>query len=111
MGTLFTFLCLMIEPFILNSHQKHDLYSEHHQGFYTTSQVTMFSCQISCGGGLITKLCPIFTAPWPVACQAPLSMGFPRQECWSGLPFPTPFYINSLKLGFPEILKLLVVTT
>ena len=27
---------------------------------------------------------------WPVAHQAPLSMGFPRQECWSGLPFPPP---------------------
>ena len=25
-----------------------------------------------------------------VACQAPLSMGFPRQEYWSGLPFPSP---------------------
>ena len=24
------------------------------------------------------------------SCQAPLSMGFPRQEYWSGLPFPTP---------------------
>ena len=28
--------------------------------------------------------------PWTVACQAPLSMGFPRQEHWSGLPFPPP---------------------
>ena len=28
--------------------------------------------------------------PWTVACQAPLSMGFPRQEYWSGLPFPLP---------------------
>ena len=29
--------------------------------------------------------------PWTVtARQAPLSMGFPRQECWSGLPFPPP---------------------
>ena len=26
----------------------------------------------------------------PVACQAPLFMGFPRQECWRGLPFLTP---------------------
>ena len=26
--------------------------------------------------------------PWPVACQAPLFMGFPWQECWSRLPFP-----------------------
>ena len=28
--------------------------------------------------------------PWTVARQAPLSMGFPRQEYWSGLPLPTP---------------------
>ena len=28
--------------------------------------------------------------PWTVACQAPLSMEFSRQEYWSGLPFPTP---------------------
>ena len=27
---------------------------------------------------------------WTVACQAPLSMGFSRQEYWSGLPFPPP---------------------
>ena len=27
--------------------------------------------------------------PWTVACQVPLSMGFSRQENWSGLPFPT----------------------
>ena len=27
--------------------------------------------------------------PWPVACQAPLSMEFSRQEYWSGLPFST----------------------
>ena len=30
-----------------------------------------------------------FVTPWTVACQAPLSMGFPRQEYWSGLPFPS----------------------
>ena len=30
----------------------------------------------------------LFATPWTVACQAPLSMGFPRQEYWSGLPFP-----------------------
>ena len=32
----------------------------------------------------------IFVTPWIVARQIPLSMGFPRQEYWSGLPFPTP---------------------
>ena len=28
--------------------------------------------------------------PWIVVCQAPLSMGFSKQEYWSGLPFPSP---------------------
>ena len=28
--------------------------------------------------------------PWTVAHQAPLSMGFSKQEYWSGLPFPSP---------------------
>ena len=32
----------------------------------------------------------LFVTPWTVAYQAPLSMGFSRQECWSGLPFPSP---------------------
>ena len=40
--------------------------------------------------GLATKSCPTLATPWPVACQAPLSMGFSRQENWSGLPFPPP---------------------
>ena len=31
----------------------------------------------------------LFATPWTVACQAPLSMKFPRQEYWSGLPFPS----------------------
>ena len=31
-----------------------------------------------------------FAAPWTVTCQAPLSMGLPRQEYWSGLPLPFP---------------------
>ena len=33
---------------------------------------------------------PLFATPWTVACQDPLSMGFSRQEYWSGLPFPSP---------------------
>ena len=32
----------------------------------------------------------LFVTPWPVAYQGPLSMGFSRQEYWSGLPFPSP---------------------
>ena len=33
----------------------------------------------------------VFATPWTVAHQAPLSMGFSRQEHWSGLPFPSPW--------------------
>ena len=32
----------------------------------------------------------LLATPWTVARQVPLSMGFPRQEHWSGLPFPPP---------------------
>ena len=32
----------------------------------------------------------LFEAPWTVGCQAPLPMEFSKQECWSGVPFPTP---------------------
>ena len=32
----------------------------------------------------------LFATQWPAAHQAPLSMGFSRQEYWSGLPFPSP---------------------
>ena len=32
----------------------------------------------------------LFAIPWTIACQATPSMGFSRQEYWSGLPFPSP---------------------
>ena len=32
----------------------------------------------------------LFATPWTIAHQAPLSMGFSRQEYWSGLSFPPP---------------------
>ena len=35
------------------------------------------------------RLC---ATPWIVAHQVPLSVGFPRQEYWSGLPFPSPMH-------------------
>ena len=32
----------------------------------------------------------LFTTPWTIALQTPVSMGSPWQECWCGLPFPPP---------------------
>ena len=45
---------------------------------------------ISCIHAQLLSQIPLFATPWAIAHQAPLSMGFPRQEYWSGLPFPTP---------------------
>ena len=45
------------------------------------------------GSGLVAKLCPTLVTPLTVACQAPLFMGFSRQEYWSGLSFPSPGYL------------------
>ena len=38
-----------------------------------------------CGGGLVAKLCPTLVTQWTVTHQAPLSMGFSRQEYQSGI--------------------------
>ena len=42
----------------------------------------------------------LFVTPWTVAHPYPLSMGFSRQEHWSGLPFPSPgiFQVSKLKI-------------
>ena len=50
----------------------------------------MLIYKFSGGRGLAAKLCPTFVTLWTITHQAPLSMGFSRQEYWSGLPFPPP---------------------
>ena len=57
------------------------------------------------GGGLVTKSCLNFATPWTVAQQASLSMGFPRQAYWSGLPVPSSggFPDSGIKPGSPAL--------
>ena len=55
---------------------------------YIFKFTNLLSCDI-CGCCLVPKLCLTPVTPGTVGCQAPLSMGFPRQEYWSGLPFPS----------------------
>ena len=51
----------------------------------------LFSCQVV----------PDSATPWTVAHPAPLSMGFPRQGYWSGLPFPPPtFFFHFVSTTF-----------
>ena len=45
---------------------------------------------LSCGYSLPLSHGQLFVTLWTIANQASLSMGFPRQECWSGLPCPSP---------------------
>ena len=40
----------------------------------------------------------LFGTPWTAACQAPLSVGFSRQEYWSGVPLPFPQLLNCVQL-------------
>ena len=46
----------------------------------------------------VTQSCPTLCDPWTVAHQAPPSMGFSRQESWSGLPFPSPMAESKAEL-------------
>ena len=57
------------------------------------------------GGGLAAKSYSTLATQWTIACQVPLSMGFPRQEYWSGLPFPSPgdFPNSGIELGCPAV--------
>ena len=47
----------------------------------------------------------LFATPWTVAHQAPLSMGFSRQEYWSGLPCPSPANLSgpAIEPGSPAL--------
>ena len=47
----------------------------------------------------------LLATPWTIAHQAPLSIGFSRQEYWSGLPFPSPGDLPDpgIEPGFPTL--------
>ena len=50
----------------------------------------VFITDVTCGGGVVAKSCPTLATSWTVVHSAPLSMGFPRKEYWSGLQFLSP---------------------
>ena len=51
----------------------------------------------------------LIATPWTIACQVPLSMGFSRQEYWSGLPFPSQgiFPTQESNLGLLNCMQIL----
>ena len=53
----------------------------------------------------VLSCAPVIPTPWTVGCQAPLSMGFSRQEHWNGLPFPSPGDLpnSGIEFEFPAL--------
>ena len=72
------------------------------------TELPVGSCNLTPGhisGGLVTKSCSTLATAQTVACQAPLSMIFSRQEYWKGLPFSSPGYLPNpgFKPGSPAL--------
>ena len=53
-----------------------------------------------------------FATPWTIACQAPLCMGLPKLEYWSGLPFPSPGFLPDpgIELASPALAHRIFIT-
>ena len=69
--------------------------------FYTFYLCWVFDSHdnlVLASGGLVAKSCLTLATPWVVACQAPLSIGFSRQEYWRGLPFPSPEDLSNSRI-------------
>ena len=56
----------------------------------TDRETTEMAGDFIFGEGEVAQPCPTLCDPWTVAHQSSLSMGFSRQEYWSGLPHPSP---------------------
>ena len=55
--------------------------------YYWMENVCVYVCVCACTLCRFSRVW-LFATTWTVACQAPVSMGFSRQEYWNGLPFP-----------------------
>ena len=71
-------MCLFSQHVWIPFYLKHNPTTEEHSVLQILSEVKLFS------------RVQLFATPWAVAYQAPLSVGFSRQEYWSGVPFPSP---------------------
>ena len=70
------------------------------QRFRQTEQLTLFQVSYFIYGVAAAAAAKSLQS-WPTLCtahQAPLSLGFSRQEYWSGLPFPSPLYMGYLSI-------------
>ena len=74
---------------LFNGYQVSDLQKEKSPGDLFHSSVIQVWAHPPKAKVLLSHV-QVLAAPWTLACQAPVSMEFSRQEYWSGLPFPSP---------------------
>ena len=75
--------CLLFRNMLFNLHAFLFLYSSQNSNhFYCFLSLRLYQVKVK----LLSHV-QLFATPWTVAYQAPPSMRFSRQECWSGLPF------------------------
>ena len=72
----------------------------YHRATWIPRSIYIIYCAVPC----CTQLYLTLATQWIVAHHTPLSMGFPRQEYWSGLPFPSPGIISTQGLN-PHLLN------
>ena len=77
-----------------NKNEKRHLWAEHtadcQKKMNNINSMKILNFLILCVCVCVLSCVHLFTTPWTIARQALLSVGFPRQEYWSGLPFPSP---------------------
>ena len=72
-------------------------------GLFFYSHLRISYNESMCAFSVVSKC---LRSPWTIAHQAPLSMGFSRQEYWSGVPLPSPTILNrSGENGHPYLLS------
>ena len=77
--------------------------------FHSTSLSLSLNSSQASEVKLLSRVRP-FVTPWTAACQAPLSMGFSRQQYWNGLPIPSPgiFPTQGSNPGLPQCRQMLL---
>ena len=83
MRTIELFECLKNDTSLSSAHRGRSLTLCHHVNLYDT--VIVRACMLN-----HFSCVRLYVTLWTVASQAPLSMGFFRQKCWSGFPCPSP---------------------
>ena len=89
--------CLTNLTYFFDSIRSHRMRAQSHKTSLLQMTHPIPGCYLSfwpCVCMCMLSHVPLFATLWTVAHQAPLSTEFPRQEYWSGLPFPPPFRIQ-----------------